>query len=558
MAQSRACQLLDFLMRQLLPIITVLLLAGCESTPLPGSIVIDKTSNTVKYAMPALFDNRRAVLRTLESVDAASYQSLEHDYSKDKNYVFHFNQTMPFADAASFQVLSKHYSMDKNRLYYQGSPIPGAVPKNIKILKENTFSSSYVLSNGIVYLDEGEISFQPCDVKSIKVMLKPHFVKDSQCVFHLGKKLAGANPDKFITFNNNYGKDKTQVFFQHQAIAKVDIASFDVESQYYATDKNHAYFEDKIMPGVSAIWLDADFDGGEHATDKTSVYYRGKKIPGADRKSFSVLNWSGLGRDKQQCYQETQAVDCVSRQPKTALAEQPPEHKTKADPAQPEAPASVYSGVDLTKITDERSANAAVSQMLVNLLAIQKSSNDKLLQQLPEFISAVKNKFADQLLTPELVSQIDLTQLPAGFHYKLQDPSPLGQSYMVEFKGINNNIAHFLRHQSNVYGVMPEQRTLNGQVLLRSTPFSKVGQTKRYQPAECLFQLGHCQSVSYKSDNTSSNSQDVHIRFEDGVWYHDNPKNADSYDIYLFDKYGFILLKARIIDKELLDILLRF
>lgn len=541
MAQSRACQLLDFLMRQLLPIIIMLLLAGCESTPSPVHAVIYHNITSKTNKIPSLL-----VTTELEFVDPASFQRLQASYTKDKNYVFYRDHSIPFADAASFEVLSDYHAKDKNRLYYRGNPIKGAVPKDIKVLSDDDFHEKYILSNGIVYLNEGLISFRPCDVKTVKVMWEQSFIKDNQCVFHLGHKLAGANPDKFIAINENYGKDKTHAYFTHLVIANADVNSFDAEGPAYATDKNYAYYQNRIMPGVAPNWLDADFDGNDHAIDKTSVYFQAEKIPGADRKSFLVLKSQyGLAKDKKQCYLKTEVVDC------------------NIDPyemTRPALPTDLYSGIDMATLNSEHPSSATTLKMVNNLLSLQQRYSDVLPKLLPELLKVMKNQFASQLLTPEQVSKIDLTRLPVGFHYTMteQTDSPgLSYNYTVEFKGITNNTAEFLFHRPEIHGVMKEQRNLSSQVLLRSMAIIVESRAQRFEPAECLFQLGRCQAVGFKIGSGKHDTTVVDIHYEDGVWYHRDPQRSDNYDIYMFDKNGFTLVKLTVLNNQLETALLR-
>jgi hypothetical protein len=60
-----------------------------------------------------------------ERLDAATFEALGDDYTKDRSAVFFRSQRMATADPTSFEILGHGYALDKNRVYFDGREIRG-------------------------------------------------------------------------------------------------------------------------------------------------------------------------------------------------------------------------------------------------------------------------------------------------------------------------------------------------------------------------------------------------------------------------------------------------
>jgi hypothetical protein len=62
-------------------------------------------------------------------IDIATFQELDYDFSKDKNYVYYDCKKIDGAINSSFQILSDGYSKDDKKVYYLNAVVIGANPK---------------------------------------------------------------------------------------------------------------------------------------------------------------------------------------------------------------------------------------------------------------------------------------------------------------------------------------------------------------------------------------------------------------------------------------------
>jgi len=53
-------------------------------------------------------------------LDAATFEVLDHDYTKDANAVFFRHQKIAAADSPRFEALGYGYAVDKNCVYFDG------------------------------------------------------------------------------------------------------------------------------------------------------------------------------------------------------------------------------------------------------------------------------------------------------------------------------------------------------------------------------------------------------------------------------------------------------
>lgn len=62
-------------------------------------------------------------------IDVATFEELDYDFSKDKNYVYYDCKKIDGAILSSFEILSDGYSKDEKKVYYMNAIVKGANPK---------------------------------------------------------------------------------------------------------------------------------------------------------------------------------------------------------------------------------------------------------------------------------------------------------------------------------------------------------------------------------------------------------------------------------------------
>ncbi|KAA1242780.1 DKNYY domain-containing protein [Aquimarina sp. RZ0] len=130
--------------------------------------------------------------------------------------------------------------------------------------------------------------------------LENGYTKDDKYVFKKGGEIIKkADPKTFQVLTYTYQRDKKNVFIPGE-ITEIDVKSFKIlecnnqgrkQKSLYATDKNYAYFQGKIIPNadVKTFYLiESDAPYQTYAIDKNKVYYSGKKLKDADPTTFKL------------------------------------------------------------------------------------------------------------------------------------------------------------------------------------------------------------------------------------------------------------------------------
>jgi hypothetical protein len=102
--------------------------------------------------------------------------------------------------------------------------------------------------------------------------------------------------DSFIILSYFYAKDKNHVYYMDKILKNSDAGTFElledsypeVLKNYYAKDRQTIVFEDTPIEGADIETFKSL--GAGMAQDKNSVYYRGKKLTKIDRKTFRIIS----------------------------------------------------------------------------------------------------------------------------------------------------------------------------------------------------------------------------------------------------------------------------
>jgi DKNYY family len=188
------------------------------------------------------------------------------------------------ADAASFETFDGTYARDKSAVYFAGRPIPNADPASVELLDR----PDYFKDRQHVYLQDRPISDDPARFE----LLDGGLAKDSRDVYWSDGSVLSDDPANFAIVSNQdhylFTKDSRTVHVNGNPIAGADPATFEVLAGAYSRDAQRAfYFADQIA--------DADLGTirplqGPYASDDRRVYWMGKPIDGADPHTFRVLN----------------------------------------------------------------------------------------------------------------------------------------------------------------------------------------------------------------------------------------------------------------------------
>ena len=146
------------------------------------------------------------------------------------------------------------------------------------------------------------------EIKNAHYALMNSYSKKTDSVYYTTKKIEEADPETFQAINEFYGKDKNNVFYQTRKI-EADPKTAKAVGPTYLKDKQSLYNSyGKTIHDVDIATFELISE--YHAKDQNAIYILssiGKKIKGADPASFESLNWS-YGKDAQKVFWNTEEI----------------------------------------------------------------------------------------------------------------------------------------------------------------------------------------------------------------------------------------------------------
>lgn len=203
---------------------------------------------------------------TLNEADYASFQKINNDFARDKNYAY-YQQSYFTVDLPSFEVINGYYSKDKNAVYFKNEKIIGAKPLSVKEIEphilsdgERVYYKKYLISNNSggfvqlsrypnVYKSTDNVFFEyaileNADASTFEIIdstLSKAYFRDKNSVYYYNLKIKHADVTTFVPLNDNYAKDKKRVFYQDSLLKNADYSTFRVIDKERAEDKLRKY-----------------------------------------------------------------------------------------------------------------------------------------------------------------------------------------------------------------------------------------------------------------------------------------------------------------------------
>jgi hypothetical protein len=183
-------------------------------------------------------------LTLCSKVDAASFEVLSEEYTKDKNKVYYkwispgrfWVVELPKADAATFESVGFNLARDKNHVWWYGKILPGVDAASLQIV-----------NSGFVWKDDHHVWYQHKKIAGADPVTFKHleqaFYRDAENVYWSDTILKGADPHTFRTFgeNSSYGADKNMVWGSTKPLPFLDAPTFDVVHQSVYKDNKGVY-----------------------------------------------------------------------------------------------------------------------------------------------------------------------------------------------------------------------------------------------------------------------------------------------------------------------------
>lgn len=316
-----------------------------NSDPMAFATVGDTSFYEAKFLVK---DNVYTYLdgEVVDYIDSQTLTSIGKNFYKDKNCVYYIKTPLKDLNPNDVRVLNEYYIADKSKAYYCDKKSVQALenvnPLGLRVRSRLASDNVSVYFKGILIqgLNGAEVDIEYYNFCG--------YLQDKNSVFYYLDKV-DANPATFKALDFGYGSDGNYLFFKDKKIRegnfqsvislfdssiagtshKIDIndiielggsfrklknkiyySSFlikdaDAETFHtltvdtptgpiytnYASDKNHVYYKDKILPegnkDAFCILLHPDYDTivdyiPGTAVDLKNVYYRGEIIPDID------------------------------------------------------------------------------------------------------------------------------------------------------------------------------------------------------------------------------------------------------------------------------------
>lgn len=216
-----------------------------------------------------------------EIADAETFENINStDYFHDKNRVYKLLKEIKDADPQTFKILSGYnnlYAVDKTNVFYDGKKVEGCELQSHQIIdlyrhrdsksvfvKDRKISDDpdnfQILSKNDGFTKDSKNAFWRIvkisdDATNFKVISEKNdkgIARDGYSVYWCAIKLDEVDAESFVVLNNDYAKDKNNVYFlaglklKPKIVKDADIETFQIQSggnRYDAKDKNTHYYQ---------------------------------------------------------------------------------------------------------------------------------------------------------------------------------------------------------------------------------------------------------------------------------------------------------------------------
>ncbi len=243
------------------------------------------------------YPRAKEVMLKVDGADAKTFKFIEGSregacqggdmFAKDEKHVFYRDEIIKMADLKSFEVLKYGYSKDEANVFYLDSFIPKVDAESFFVIENNRKQPYAADKYGLIVRYKrigGEI-----DAYSFELLPEP-YSRDKNHVYYSDEfhVLKGADPATFtcpefesIVNYQYYAYDRNNAYFYERKEVKVienfDYKTFKVLGSQYAKDKNHAYFQAKVIPEADPATFHVPYQIDRYsAQDKNHHYFEGK------------------------------------------------------------------------------------------------------------------------------------------------------------------------------------------------------------------------------------------------------------------------------------------
>lgn len=200
-------------------------------------------------------DSKIGPFKTAEGLDAASFEALSEEYTRDENRVYYklispgefIVIVLPQADPASFEVLATNLARDKSHAWYHDRIQPGVDPSAVELVDGG---GVYKDKDSVHYGDDPIAEAHPASFRH----LGSGYYRDKNRVFWGSDPISNADPATFKVLGDSFiAKDKHSVYRSGGRLAGLDVASTELilhnpSGYQILSDKNGIHLNEWIFP----------------------------------------------------------------------------------------------------------------------------------------------------------------------------------------------------------------------------------------------------------------------------------------------------------------------
>ena len=325
--------------------------------------------------------------KKVNDADFKTFVELNKIYGKDNKNVFYGDEKLENADFKTFQAVGENIGRDKDNFYRYNQKVK-INPKDFKLYK-NKDKIRYFRNNGKIYDLEGLNELNGIEDVDTFEVLDDEYSKDKHNIYYGGVTLSDVDMDTFqIIMQDTYAKDKNKVYYGSRPIREVNPKTVKILSEIYLKD-------DKSVFTKYGKIENADLDSFEvlgemhiYAKDNKNVYLFGEIIKKADPRTFEIISeiaFATYSKDKNNVYLETYIIEGADPKTFEIIKEKPTYSKDKKY--------LYYSGKKIDEIRDNlENMSAGVLDIIKNGNRIYANGN-RLDIENPENFKIIKNDY---------------------------------------------------------------------------------------------------------------------------------------------------------------------
>jgi hypothetical protein len=220
-----------------------------------GIIYFDNVGRNQASNMPVKKEVGINTVKNKPTVNNSEKIKFDQNYSKDSNNVYYMyshgeKSTLVGADSLTFEQINEFWAKDKNSIYNNGRKIDGVDMQTFQIINNSVFAKD---KNNVYfpnYIDKGEVKF---DAQTFEI-LSGTYLRDKNQIVSLFKaggaseliQITQVDIDTFQAVGGAFGKDKNHVYYDNKIINGADLETFKstgntMETSGNGQDKNNSY-----------------------------------------------------------------------------------------------------------------------------------------------------------------------------------------------------------------------------------------------------------------------------------------------------------------------------